>query len=395
MPRAFIKSKYFTSSRHVCNHLAYLDKQSPLFSPDGELDVNTAIYDAQQHSQSQSWRQVFSLTREDVDRLEVDRGYCQNLLAVKKNEIAQIYNISPKNLKLAASYHDKDNHPHLHLVFYSTDKREGFIKVHEKAERKKILNKASRSLKSVFANEIFKGDTQEIKEMKDYQRTQINQQLKKYIDQIVKPEYPLDKDITPMLVKLQQELAALPGRKVYGYLPPELKEKVDDVVRYIFEHDGICQNLLEKYTESQESLIEVYVDSNKTIGRKLTDWQNSFFSPKKGDDASRHNMIITAAINIGDMVHRTDGTVSPPASNNTQQYMNDQLLEPKRKERSDTYRHKSTSAAAANLTWLLANNISAALRENEANQRQAQSNSTSRKKKTHKYNRQSDYEPER
>lgn len=61
------------------------------------------------------WRHVYSLNASDCERLGVDRNYMKNLIALKADELAKAYNISPNHLRMVCSWHNKDFHPHLHF----------------------------------------------------------------------------------------------------------------------------------------------------------------------------------------------------------------------------------------------------------------------------------------
>lgn len=306
MPKAFLKSKFYKSTRHVINNILYFDRQSPIFGLQGEMNTEDAIAHVIAHEQSQKWRHIYSMTSEDVERLAVDRDYMKDLVAAHRDRIAKVYNISPQNLQVVASFHEKDHHPHLHMILYSTDKREGFIRSKDKAEQSRQLANASRSLKSVFTNQIFAGDVEEIKKTKATQRDQLNEQTLKHLQRITRDGYAVSKELLPKMKELQTDLSTLGGRQVYGYLPPELKSKVDDVVFHIFETDRTAAHLLADYATSQRSLVETYADSKITIRDKMRAWEERFFHPGKGDDTTRHNMVIRAAKTLEQMGNKKE-----------------------------------------------------------------------------------------
>lgn len=149
-----LKSRFIKSPEHIGNYIEYLEKQNPLFSQFGELELAEALEDALYPSNSIAWDQIFSITAEDATRLNIDREYMKNLLNTQKHRIAAAYNISPSNLRIIASFHDVDHHPHIHMLIYSTDRREGYVKVHKNASKEEILNRASEKLKSILTNAI-------------------------------------------------------------------------------------------------------------------------------------------------------------------------------------------------------------------------------------------------
>lgn len=127
MPRAFFKSQFFKSQNHVLNHLAYLHAQSPLFSGTSNIPLETAQQMVSTFDKPCKWWFVFSLNRTDADRLQIDRGYFQQLLESQKGIWAKAYNIPSERLHIYASYHDLDHHPHVHVVLHGERPSDGFI----------------------------------------------------------------------------------------------------------------------------------------------------------------------------------------------------------------------------------------------------------------------------
>lgn len=285
---AFLKSRFIKSSTHIKKYIEYLDRQSPLFSQDGELKLSDALEDALNPLNSIIWDQIFSLTAEDAQRLCVDREYLKNLLTIQKHRVAAAYNISPANLRIVASFHDADHHPHIHMLIYSTDRREGYIKVHRNASKEEILNHASEKLKSILTNAIFRDERIIIEKEKSTRRDTLHQSLKKAIE--IKPE------IQEHLVALAKDLANFPGRKTaYGYLPPQLKQSVDDLLERIITQDTTCAMAYENFASSQRALLKHYAKRTDVLEEKMSEWRHEFLHPPKNGDASRHNMILKAA----------------------------------------------------------------------------------------------------
>ena len=85
---AFLKSRFIKSPEHIGHYIEYLEKQNPLFSQFGELELAEALEDALYPSNSIAWDQIFSITAEDATRLNIDREYMKNLLNTQKHRIA-------------------------------------------------------------------------------------------------------------------------------------------------------------------------------------------------------------------------------------------------------------------------------------------------------------------
>lgn len=299
--KAILNSGYFANARHATNYIAYIDRQSPIFDQNGtEKNVLSAQVEVEAPSNSTVWRHVYSLNASDCERLGVDRNYMKNLIALKADELAKAYNISPNHLRMVCSWHNKDFHPHLHFLVWSTDSREAFIPHREKeADKSAALNAATRKVKSSFTNEIFRGDLEYLKEEKSKRRDKLNEQLRK----LVSSEYLVDREITDALKDLGKDLRETPGKHTYKFLPPQLKAEVDSVLEKIMQRDPILRSMYEEYLDSQKELALTYASYEETLDKKFAEIENSFFHPycdfeerRAGRaEVTRHNIIIHAA----------------------------------------------------------------------------------------------------
>lgn len=299
--KAILNSGYFANARHATNYIAYIDRQSPIFDQNGtEKKVLSAQVEVEAPGNSTVWRHVYSLNASDCERLGVDRNYMKNLIALKADELAKAYNISPNHLRMVCSWHNKDFHPHLHFLVWSTDSREAFIPHREKeTDKSAALNAATRKVKSSFTNEIFRGDLEYLKEEKSKRRDKLNEQLRK----LVSSEYLVDREITDALKDLGKDLRETPGKHTYKFLPPQLKAEVDSVLEKIMQRDPILRSMYEEYLDSQKELALTYASYEETLDKKFAEIENSFFHPycdfeerRAGRaEVTRHNIIIHAA----------------------------------------------------------------------------------------------------
>lgn len=299
--KAILNSGYFANARHAANYIAYIDRQSPIFDQNGtEKRVLSAQADVEAPGNSTVWYHVYSLNASDCERLGVDRNYMKNLIALKADELAKAYNISPNNLRMVCSWHNKDFHPHLHFLVWSTDSREAFIPHREKeTDKNAALNAATLAVKSSFTNEIFRGDLAYLKEEKSAQRDKLNEQLRR----LVSSEYLVDREITDALKALRRELRATKGKHTYKFLPPPLKVQVDNVLERVTQRDPVLRSMYEEYLDSQKELVLTYASNEETLDKKFAEIENSFFHPYCGfedqragrAEVTRHNIIIQAA----------------------------------------------------------------------------------------------------
>ena len=295
MPKIILKSKFFKSKQHIYNYIQYIARQGMLFSGLQDIDVNEALQTMRKYSNTVCWRHIYSLREEDVHRLEIDRDYMKALIESQKNEIGKALHISPKNLILYASYHNVAHHPHLHFIVRSKTRSEGFIVRSKDQDLDEAFKPTRERIKSSLTNEIFREDLHQLKVEKSNTRNELNKQLKQRLE-IGKTTHYVSKEVSQKMQQLSQELRNVSGKKVYGYLPPHLKQQVDDILQTIVETDPTIKKLFLQYRSNQQNIIDdSYAENKETVAKKMKDWETSFFHPAKGEDTQRHNIIIRTA----------------------------------------------------------------------------------------------------
>ena len=361
-----MNSGYFANARHATNYIAYIDRQSPIFDQNGtEKRALSAQVDVEAPGNSTVWYHVYSLNASDCERLGVDRSYMKNLIALKADELAKAYNISPNNLRMVCSWHNKDFHPHLHFLVWSTDSREAFLPHRGKeADKNAALNAATRAVKSSITNEIFRGDLEHLKEEKSVQRDKLNKQLRT----LVSSEYLVDREIIDALKVLGKELRATKGKHTYKFLPPPLKAKVDNVLEQITRRDPILKSMYEEYLDSQKELMLTYASYEDTLDKKFAEIENSFYHPycdfedrRAGRaEVTRHNIIIQAAERYaGPTVRKKPASHGEQKTSTPEQdlAMNTQPADSGEKVDGSDYCEKSPGYAAQNMLYRLAKTL--------------------------------------
>ena len=93
-----------------------------LFSQsDDRIDLDKAVEQISNHK-GIIWTHVISLRREDAERLQYNNAYrWRDLIRSNVAEIADAHNIDLDNLRWYAAFHNKDHHPHVHLLVYAAD----------------------------------------------------------------------------------------------------------------------------------------------------------------------------------------------------------------------------------------------------------------------------------
>ena len=147
-----------------------------LFNDSGEpIVLNQAANEIANHP-GNVWSHVVSLRREDAIRLGYDNSdRWRELVKRHITDISEAQRIPLCNLKWYAAFHDTTHHPHIHLLVYSSNVKQGFL-------TKKGIDK----IRSVFANDIFYDDLQSIYQEQTIKRDELKAEAKKYVEKLLK-----------------------------------------------------------------------------------------------------------------------------------------------------------------------------------------------------------------
>ena len=117
-----------------------------LFSSATAVDLASAISELEAH-EGNVWTIIYSLRREDAARLEYDNADAwRTLLMENAPTLAKSMKISLENFHWYAAFHDEGHHPHIHMMVWSDDPKEGFLtKDGIAAMRSKLTNAIRRT----------------------------------------------------------------------------------------------------------------------------------------------------------------------------------------------------------------------------------------------------------
>ena len=96
-----------------------------------------------------------------------------------------------------------------------------------------------------------------------------------------------DPQLENLVLKLNSQLQKVKGKKVYGYLPPEVKETVNNIFSELAKDENI-QQLYEKWCDLERLKCKTYTQKEKELPA-LTD--NKVFQPVR-------NMIIRTVLDM-------------------------------------------------------------------------------------------------
>ena len=193
-----------------------------LFSDEDGVDLAKAI-DELDHYTGNVWTHIISLKREDAARLGYDNARAwMNLLRVNRNDIAAAMNIPPNHFRWYAAYHNEGDHPHVHMMAWSTVPSETYLTL-----------EGIHKIKSQLTNQIFQQEMLHTYEQKSQSRDELVWEARRAIRKLTQEmarsicSHP---EIEQKMEQLAGQLETVKGKKSYGYLPKPVKKTVDEIV---------------------------------------------------------------------------------------------------------------------------------------------------------------------
>lgn len=159
--------------------------------------------------------------------------------------------IPMQNLRWYAAFHNESHHPHVHLIAYSTVENEGYL-----------TQKGVENLRSSFAKDIFQQDLLCIYERQTEHRDKLRAEARDIVEDLVSKinsEIYISASIQRKLLELAYRLSKTKGKKVYGYLKPDVKAIVDSIVEELASDDRI-KKLYDLWYKQKENTIRTYTD---------------------------------------------------------------------------------------------------------------------------------------
>lgn len=259
-----------------------------LFSDgDDEIILSQAQKNIAEH-QGNVWSHVISLTREDAERL----GYTtpeiwRNLIMRHTDDIAKAQNIRLENLRWYAAFHNTTHHPHIHLLVYSTDIKEGFL-----------TENGIEQIKSAFANDIFHNELYQVYEKQTAVRDQLRSEAENVMKNLLSElqnNNQFDPQLEQLILKLQSQFRNSKGKKVYGYLQSNVKKTVVQVVAELAKN-SVLKKMYDEWCALEQQKYETYTSA---VQKFPSLEENRVFKPIK-------NAVIQAVLQMDNPVQKLD-----------------------------------------------------------------------------------------
>ena len=226
--------------------------QHGLFGSTASVDLSSALEELEQHD-GRVWTLIYSLRREDAARLGYDNAAAwRTLLIAHQAEMAEAMKIPLDKLRWYAAYHDAGHHPHIHMMLWSDDPKQGFL-------TKQGITK----MRSKLTNAIFKDEMLNLYQKKDVSYKEVTaaarEVLKKSLRQMAGADCN-DPIIAQKLLELSRELESASGKKVYGYLKKPLKALVDSIVDELEKQPEVAR-YYDAWNKLRDELESYYKDT--------------------------------------------------------------------------------------------------------------------------------------
>ena len=191
-----------------------------LFGRQENTNLTAAMHDLTAHD-GNVWTIIYSLHREDAERLEYNNAAAwRKLLVSQQNKFAEAFHIPASALHWYAAYHDADTHPHIHMMIWTDQetvlKRDAVVK-----------------LRSAMTNSIFRAELENLYIRKDIAYKDVTEAARTVMHDLAnRMEFisELPASIQEKLLELALELRTVSGKKQYAYLKKPLKDMVDSIV---------------------------------------------------------------------------------------------------------------------------------------------------------------------
>ncbi len=199
------------------------------------------------------WTHIVSLKREDAERMGyTDLEHWRDLVRRHISDIAAAQKIAPENIRWYAAFHNKESNPHVHIVVYSENTHEGYL-----------TKNGIEKIRSAFANDIYKDELQNLYQ----QQTQVRDKLRSEAESVIKNllselknSNEFDPQLEQLILKLQTQLKNSKGKKVYGYLQPNVKKTVDQIVAELAKNP-VLKKMYEEWCVLEQQKYETYTSA--------------------------------------------------------------------------------------------------------------------------------------
>ena len=229
-------------------YMAERPRSHGLFSADGPADLEKTMEEINGHT-GPVWTFIYSLKREDAHRLGYENSESwRRLLLAHQTELATAMKIPPSSFRWCAAFHDEKHDPHIHMMAWSNDPKQGYL-----------TQRGIEQMRSQLSNDVFQDELMSLYQQKDISYQEVRDTATEAMGQLIREmksglcDSPV---IAGQMETLAEMLSEVKGKKVYGYLKKPVKAQVDAVVDELaklpevaecYEHWNRLRDELERY----------------------------------------------------------------------------------------------------------------------------------------------------
>ena len=232
-------------------YMAERPRSHGLFSADGPAGLEKTMEEINGHT-GPVWTFVYSLKREDAHRLGYENSESwRKLLLAHQTELAQAMKIPPNNFRWCAAFHNEKHHPHIHMMVWSADPKQGFL-----------TEKGIEKMRSQLSNELFRDELLSLYQKKDMSYQQVRDAAMEAMGRLIR-EMETGLCHSPVIAEQMETLSKMledhKGKKVYGYLKKPVKTQVDAIVDELSKIPEVAE-CYEQWNQLRDELERYYKD---------------------------------------------------------------------------------------------------------------------------------------
>ena len=241
-----------TAGSGYLEYIAERPRSHGLFSADGAADLEQTMEEINAHA-GPVWTFIYSLKREDAARLGYENGESwRRLLLAHQTELAAAMKIPPGSFRWCAAFHDEKHHPHIHMMAWSNDPKQGYL-----------TERDIEQMRSQLSNDIFQDEMLSLYQEKDLSYQQVRDAAMEAMGRLIREmksnlcDSPI---IAGQMETLAEMMAEVKGKKVYGYLKKPVKTQVDTIVDELARLPEVAE-CYEQWNRLRDELERYYKDT--------------------------------------------------------------------------------------------------------------------------------------
>lgn len=241
-----------TAGGGYLEYIAERPRSHGLFSADGAAYLEQTMEEINAHA-GPVWTFIYSLKREDAARLGYENGEnWRRLLLAHQTELAAAIKIPPSSFRWCAAFHNEKHHPHIHMMAWSADPKQGYL-----------TEKGIEQMRSQLSNDIFQDELLSLYQEKDLSYQQVRDAAIEAMGRLIREmksglcDSPI---IAGQMETLARMMAEVKGKKVYGYLKKPVKTQVDTIVDELAGLPEVAE-CYEQWNRLRDELERYYKDT--------------------------------------------------------------------------------------------------------------------------------------